>query len=338
MGVLGVLVGLLVVGTILVDAALTTLSLAGGAGPLTRHVSQGTWRLIRRLAGRGPRRHRILRWAGTSVLVATFVAWVVGLWIGWFLVFNATPEAVLDQFGRPADGWSRFYFTGFSIFTLGVGDYTPGTTGAQLATTGAVLTGLFLITLGITYLMQVVSAVVDKRTIAGHITALGADPADIVRRGWADGQFAPMFTQHLTSLTPELVRLGERHLAFPVLHFFHADSCGKSASAAVTVLDGALLLLRAGVGPRHRPDVGAVEPLSRALQQLVRTLDGSFIMTADDPVAAPRLGDLTGAGIPVTDEQAFARAVDDSRTHRCRLQGWCASDGWDEIDLRLTLD
>ncbi|SCG62329.1 Ion channel [Micromonospora halophytica] len=301
-----VTVGLLVVGAILVDAALTTLSLAGRAGPVTRRVSQGMWRLIRRLAGRGPRRHRWLRWSGTSVLMATFAAWVAGLWLGWSLVFSATPDAVLDQFGRPAGGWSRFYFTGFSIFTLGVGDYRPGTTGAQLATTGAVLTGLFLITLGITYLMQVVSAVVDKRTIAGHITALGPAAADIVRRGWADGQFAPMFTQHLTSLTPELVRLGERHLAFP--------------------------------DPRHRPDVGAVEPLSRALQQLLRTLDGSFIRTADDPVTAPPLEDLTRAGIPVTDAQAYAQAVDASRTHRCRLQGWCASDGWDETDPKLTLD
>ncbi|MGN9763568.1 ion channel [Micromonospora sp. SD12] len=338
MSVLSVLVGVLVVGIVLVDVALTTLSLAGGAGPVTRRVSQGMWWLTRRLAGRGLRRHRLLRWAGTSVLMGTFGAWVAGLWLGWFLVFSAVPDAVLDQFGRPADGWSRFYFTGFSIFTLGVGDYTPGTTGSQLATTGAVLTGLFLITLGITYLMQVVSAVVDKRTIAGHIAALGADPVDIVRRGWADGEFSPMFTQHLTSLTPELVRLGERHLAFPVLHFFHADSCGKSASAAVTVLDGALLLLRGGVDPRHRPDAGAVEPLNRALHQLVRTLDGPFIVAADDPVVAPGLKDLTRADIPVTEEQAYAQAVEGCRTHRCRLQGWCASDGWDEADLRLTLD
>jgi hypothetical protein len=338
MGVLWVSAGLLVVGAVLLDAAQTTLSLTGGAGWLTRHVSQGVWRLIRGLAGRGPRRHRLLRWSGTSVLVATFAAWVTGLWLGWFLVFNAAPELVLDQFGRPADAWSRVYYTGFSIFTLGVGDYTPGTTGAQLATNGAVLTGLFLVTLGITYLMQVVSAVVDKRTIAGHVSALGADPADIVRRGWADGQFAPMFTQHLTSLTPELVRLGERHLAFPVLHFFHADSSGKSASAAVTVLDGALLLLRDGVDPHHRPDIGAVEPLHRALQQLVGTLDGSFIVAADDPMGAPRLTDLTRSGIPTNHEQAYAEAVEGTRTHRCRLRGWCASDGWYDAELRLTLD
>ncbi|MEV0004767.1 potassium channel family protein [Micromonospora sp. NPDC050980] len=337
MGVLWVSAGLLVVGAILLDATLTTLSLAGRAGWLTRHVSHGVWRLIRGLAGRGPRRHRVLRWSGTSVLVATFAAWVTGLWLGWLLVFDATPDAVLDRFGRPADGWSRFYYTGFSIFTLGVGDYTPGTTGAQLATNGAVLTGLFLVTLGITYLMQVVSAVVDKRTIAGHVSALGADPADIVRRGWADGQFSPMFTQHLTSLTPELVRLGERHLAFPVLHFFHADSRGRSAPAAVTVLDGALLLLRCGVDGRHRPDVGAVEPLSRALEQLVGTLDGSFIVAADDPVRAPCLRDLSRAGIPTTHEQAYAEAVEGTRTHRCRLRGWCASDGWDGADPKLTL-
>ncbi|WP_175440210.1 potassium channel family protein [Micromonospora nigra] len=335
---MAVLTGVLLVGLVLVDAALTALSLVGGAGPVTRLVSQGVWAAARRLGGTGPRRHRLLRWTGTVVLLITFVTWVAGLWIGWFLVFVGSPDAVLDQFGRPADTWSRVYFAGFSIFTLGVGDYTPGTTAAQLATSGAVLTGLFLITLGITYLMQVVPAVVDKRTVAGHVAALGVDPVDVVRRGWTGDQFSPMFEQHLTSLTAEVIRLGQRHLAFPVLHYFHAGTRAGSAPVAVTVLDGALLLLRDGVDPGHRPDTGAVRPLSRAVRQLVLALDSALIHAVDEPVPAPRLADLERAGVPVADARAYASAVERYRAHRCRLRGWCASDGWDDTDLRLTGD
>ena len=327
--------GLVLVVVVLFDAALTTLSFAG-SGPLTGRASRLVWRSLRRFAGQGPRRHRVLRWSGTVVLAAIVGIWVAGLWLGWFMVFAAGDATVVDQAGRTADGWSRFYFAGFVIFTLGVGDYTPGTAAAQVAATVAVLTGLFLITLGITYLMQVVSAVVDKRTVAGHVAALGTDPVDILRRYWDGEQFSPMFEQHLTSLTPEVIRLGERHLAFPVVHYFHAESRAKSAPAALTVLDGVVLLLRAGVGPRHRADAGAVEPLSQALQNLARTLGGSFIPSVAEPAGLPDIGDLARAGLPVGEPAGYAAAVAAARDHRRHLHGWCISDGWDDPDLRLT--
>ncbi|MDG4832511.1 potassium channel family protein [Solwaraspora sp. WMMD1047] len=244
----------------------------------------------------------------------------------------------MDDSGSPAGGWSRFYFAGFSIFTLGVGDYVPGTASAQIATNFAVLSGLFLITLGITYLMQVVSAVVDKRTIAGHIAALGTDPVDILRRNWDGTRFSPMFEQHLTSLTPEVIRLGERHLAYPVLHYFHAETRTKAAPAGLTVLDGVVLILRVGVHPKHRADIAAVEPLGWALRELVSTLTGPFISPVEEPAALPGFDDLASAGLPVTDADTYARAVADCRDHRVRLWGWCVSDGWDDPDLRLTRD
>ena len=272
------------------------------------------------------------------MLTATFFVWVAGLWLGWFLVFSAGDRTVVDNSGIAAGGWSRFYFAGFSIFTLGVGDYSPGTAPAQVATTFAVLTGLFLITLGITYLMQVISAVVDKRTIAGHVAALGTDPTDILRRSWDGTRFSSMFAQHLTSLTPEVIRLGERHLAYPVLHYFHADTRTKSAPAALTVLDGVLLLLHAGVDPQHRADIGAVEPLGRALRDLVSTLAGPFISPVEESAALPGLDDVARAGLPVADADTYASEVVACRDHRIRLWGWCVSDGWDDPDLRLTRD
>ncbi|WFE39520.1 potassium channel family protein [Micromonospora sp. WMMD998] len=330
-----VVVGTLAVAAVVVDTTLTTLSLTGGAGPLTGRLGQGMWRVLCRLAGKGPRRHRVLRWTGPLVLLTTFLAWIAGLWLGWFLVFTAYPDAVLDPLNRPAGAWSRLYFAGFSIFTLGVGDYVPGTTVAQICTSLAVLSGLFLVTLGITYLMQVVAAVVDKRTIAGHIAALGDDPVDILRRAWTGQRFSSMFEQHLTSLTPEVVRTGERHLAFPVLHYFHVGVAAKSAPVAVSVLDGAVLLLRHGVRAEDRPDPGAVGPLSRALQELVHTLEDTFIPPVESPLPAPELTALAHTGIPVGDEQTYAQAVARAQRHRRRLRGWCASDGWDERELRL---
>ncbi|MEG3635050.1 hypothetical protein [Micromonospora palythoicola] len=77
--------------------------------------------------------------------------------------------------------------------------------------------------------------------------------------------------------------------------------------------------------------------MSCALEQLVRILDGSFIVATDEPVDAPSLEELARAGIPTNHEQLYAEAVENTRTHRRQLRGWCVSDGWDDIDLRLTL-
>lgn len=49
------------------------------------------------------------------------------------------------------------------------------------------------LTLAITYLVQVVQAVVHKRVLAEQIHALGQDAAGIVAGGWTGNGFSPMF-------------------------------------------------------------------------------------------------------------------------------------------------
>lgn len=62
--------------------------------------------------------------------------------------------------GNPAGTVERLYFTGYTVFTLGNGDFRPGAGTWQLATVAATGTGLVLITLAITY-------AVGKGKIAG---------------------------------------------------------------------------------------------------------------------------------------------------------------------------
>ncbi|MCX2970137.1 MULTISPECIES: potassium channel family protein [Streptomyces] len=232
------------------------------------------------------------------------------------------------QTQQPADGWARVYFTGYTLFTLGTGDYVPGTAWTQVATTLAALTGLFVVTLSITYFVQVVQAVVHKREVAQHIHTLGRDGADIVVGGWTGERFSPMFDQHLVSLTAPLLRLAEQHVAYPIVQYFHAPSPRKAPACAVAALDDALLPLRYALPADARPDPSATGPLWLAVGQVLRTLRPFFPAAVREKPEVP-LSALRRAGLPTVDEAEYRGAVRDHAERRRLLRGFLSSDGWD---------
>jgi len=75
---------------------------------------------------------------------------------------------------RGPDG--RIWFVLYTMFTLGNGDYTPNGGAYQLAGGAAVASGMSLITLAVTYLLSVISAVTQKRSFAGQVSSFGESP------------------------------------------------------------------------------------------------------------------------------------------------------------------
>ncbi|MGK5447645.1 potassium channel family protein [Streptomyces radiopugnans] len=329
MNVLTTVAGCALVALALADAVITSLSMVTGTGPVGGRTARGVWRALLALQARVPRGTRLLEWSGTLTLLATFLTWTALLWAGWWLVFASHDEAVVTSVTAvPAGGWARVYFTGYTVFTLGTGDYVPGTTWAQVATTVASLSGLFLVTLSITYLVQVVQAVVHKRVLAEQIHALGRDAAAVIAGGWTGDGFSSMFNQHLVSLTAPLLRMGEQHLAYPVVHYFHSASLHKAPAPAVAVLDDTLLLLCAGAAPGARPDPAATGPLLSAMDQVLDTLRGQFFSRAEHERPAPPLSVLRQAGVPVVGEERYAAGVREHARRRRSVRGFLYSDGW----------
>ena len=62
------------------------------------------------------------------------------------------------------------------------------------------------------------------------IWALGKDPGDIIAPHW-NGADSTALNPHLVSLMPMLAGLGESHLTYPVLHYFHSTKRSSSAAA-----------------------------------------------------------------------------------------------------------
>lgn len=296
-----------------VDALTTTLVVSAGAGPVSKRVLPLIWRLALRLH-RTDTRSTVLTATGPLLLVLTLLLWVAGLWVGWTLIFLSGQSVVGQPGGVPASLGDVVYFTGMTIFTLGTGDLVAATSGWRIVMAAASFSGLFLVTLTITYLIQVVSAAVQRRTLAVHIHALGRTPDQMLRRAQDGDSFSGAFQQHLVDLTPQLLTSAEQHLAYPVLHYFHAREPQIAAPRAVALLDDSLLLFRSA--PRPSPDDSAVQALAYAVQRYVHTATGiAWVPKADTPPLPP--------GGPEPDE-----LTEDDVQRRTLLHRLLRSDGW----------
>jgi hypothetical protein len=340
MRVLAITVGTVLVLGAFYDALTTTLLVGAGAGPVTRRVTGLLWRAALRSHGER-RRSALLGAGGSTVLLTAVLVWVLMLWLGWSLILLSGHPAVIDaKTGASADPSAVIYYAGFTLFTLGVGDYIAAGSPWRILTAVAGFSGLFLITMAITYLISVISAVVNRRAVAAHVQALGSRADDIVRQGWTGHDFSAAFVQHLVALTALLSTVGEQHLVYPVLHYFRSEDPAASAPLAVARLDDALLLICCGMPPSARPPVSATEPLRAAVSRYVATVAATSAIRHDPPAPPPPdLAGLRSGGLPAVPVAVFREAVRAEEQHRRNLHRLVHGDGrdWDAVQAECPL-
>lgn len=303
---------------ILFDALWTTVSAQGG-GPLSRRFAHALWSVLR--IGAPPQSTR-RQAAGAVILVSTLWLWVALLWLGWMLVFSGVDGAVVDASSKaPADLAARVYFTGFTVFTLGTGDYVPSGSTWQVLTSLASFTGLFLITLAITYVLPVVQAVVEKRKLAASINALGGSGAEIVRG--AEGGRASVARQ-LERIASDLTLHGERHLVYPIIHHFQSGERRTALAPNVAALSDALLLFRATPGVT---DAAAVRTAESSVTGYLNVLSGALLSPAAEAPSPPSCAPLERAGLSVDHNHLHAAAADAEPARRY-LVSLLDQNGW----------
>jgi len=327
--------GLAVLLATLIDVVWTAVAAGSGAGPLSSRLSRGLWRAALRLHSRvaAP---TVLTAAGVIIVLCVLLTWIVLVIAGWLLIFSSADGAVrAASSGAAGDLTDRVYFTGYTVFTLGLGDYVPGEGVWQLATVLATGSGLMLVTLSITYLVPVASAVVQRRQLSSQIAGLGRSGHEIVIRGWNGTDFGSL-GQNLSMLVPTLHMVRLQHLTYPVLHFFHSQSRLDAAAVRLTSLAHAVELLRYGVSGHVRPDEQTLGAVEAALDQFLDTLDGVHISDDAEPVPAADLSVLEEVGVPV-DRATYQGAHAHSERRRRRLASYLRDDGWSSDDVPMGL-
>lgn len=324
--------GVAIIALVLADIVRTALSSNGG-GTLTNLVSAAVWKLFFVAAGRDGR-SRLLPHAGMLILVSIILAWVLSLWFGLFLLLLSDAGSVVSGKGGPSNALEKLYFAGFSLSTLGVGDYKANSDGWRLLTSAAAFAGLIFITVSITYFVPVLSAVTFRRTVAFTIQSMGATPADIVRNSW-DGNSFGIFVESCGTLGQMLIQHTLSHYTYPVLQYFHSIDPAQAFPRNIVVFAEAFYLIRYGARLEHADVL--------KLQKAEAFLDAYLEAMRQDVVQGDRGGkppeldssQLRDAGLPLSTPEELAQAL---RQHgvgpkRAVLGAVLAADGWDWADV-----
>ena len=323
------LTGIALILFVVYDVLWTTLRLAG-AGPLTSWVTDAFWRLALRLVPT----HRMLAVAGFAIVLFTVTLWIGLDWLGWTLVMSLDPRAVVaSQGGQPASLGARAYFAGSLLITVGNSEYRPGGRVWQLVSDLAAANGFTLVSLIITYLLPLVSAVRQRREMSVYVTTLGQNPHDVLLRAWNGSGFGRL-GDHLLGLTAPMVSLGQGHLAYPVLHCFHSSDWEAALAPSLAILDEALTLLE-GVAPELRPDPVVLYPLRGAIKQLLSTLAEAHVEPEQVPPRPPSLQALREAGIRTVSDEEMVRQVAALSKHRRLMLGLVEDEGWQWRDVMV---
>ncbi|MBW3561971.1 MAG: two pore domain potassium channel family protein [Actinobacteria bacterium] len=266
--------------------------------------------------------------AGPIVLVVTVVLWMGLLWVGWSLVFGADASSVVTtSTERPAGNWDRVYYTAYTLFTLGNGEFKPSGAGWQIATGLAVANGLGLATLAITYMIPVMTAVTERRQQGATISGIGTSAQDLLVHAW-NGDDLRFLDQPLLRFAEEINRTAQRHLTYPILHFFHSRHRSDEFAVSIATLDEALTIITVAVDDAVRPHPAAVRAARRAIGRLLGIIQASFSEVADRPPPPPDLQPLRDAGLPVVDDERFRQLLSRYDERRRALYGFTTGSTW----------
>lgn len=312
---------------VLIDALWTTLWIDGAAGPVTSRVGAGLWRVSLALAGRKNPRMQSL--AGPLILAATYATWILLLWAGWVFILAADPNAILTtaEPKTPPDWSGRIWFVGYTISTLGNGDFSPNGGVWQIVISFIALSGFSVTTLALSYLVSMSGAVVTKRALASQVTGMGSSAEELVRNAWNGRDFHTL-DQSLTAVSTQLSGVTQRYLAYPALKYFHEANASDSLAVALAVLDDSLTLLRYGVSPEARPNVASLHSARSAVQTYLGTIHSTFAGRSEDAPPPPDLNALRAIGVPTVSDAEFADAVEQLAERRRLLLGFVLKDGW----------
>jgi hypothetical protein len=322
--VIGVLLFLMVV----LDMGKTTLSMRGGGG-ITNALARVVWRLFFVAAGRRGE-SKLLEYAGQCVLLSILLTWIACLWLSLFLMLASHPGSVVDGTTKvPADLWETFYYAGFTLSTLGVGDYSAAGDGWRVLTSAAAFCGLTFITVAITYFVPVLSAVSLQNQLSIFVTSMGKTPQQIVLNSWNGRDFS-WFYDSATDLSQMLVQHTLNHHSHPVVHCFHNSEVSKNIIPAIVTLDETLRLLDRVDVPQDRLKRKVLEA---AINQHLDLLQSNYLRRVSPTIPGPAaaLEPLTQAGIPL--KTPHHAEHEDMGKRRKLLGALLAADGWTWDDV-----
>jgi hypothetical protein len=303
-------VGLIALG--LVDVFLTVLHY-DGSSLLHRPLSRGTWWAVRTVTAPLPGSARAyLRCLGAPLMIPVALAvWISLEVVGFALLYSSALQSGQFHIGPPGnepDFGLALYTSVVTLSTLGFGEVTPTAPLFHALTGLEALIGFTLLTLTISYILNVYSVLQYLSLLGAELEQQPPDPADPTG----------LLAAHLTAngsrdLGPRLDGLRQRVLQYqeglrryPIVYYFHSRDLCRSIPTVFGRLAHLCGALRWGLPASHPAASDPyLQALTAALTAVTAELADRHPALSREPSAAPAPASVVRdalAGLPVSDE------------------------------------
>lgn len=219
-------VGGALIALVILDVFLTVLYARMGTSIVARRLVCWGWQAAR-AASKPLRRFRsgVLGFAGPVLLVLSIGLWVLALTCGAAMIVHPRlAQSIRSNTGGPVptDFVTALYVTGDLMSTAGTSDLAPATPAFRLFLTFLSFLGISVLTLSITYVLEVYNALQRRNTcvLKVHLaTGNTGDAAELIASLGPGGRFDTGYT-HLAESAAEVIGLKESHHFYPVLFYF----------------------------------------------------------------------------------------------------------------------
>jgi hypothetical protein len=274
--------GILLMAVVLADVFLTVLYARAGTGIISDYLARLVWLLLRGIASIAGN-SRLLSFCGPFIVVALLLTWSFLLALGAALIVHPLlGTSITNSSGAtPTDFISGLYVAGSSLSIVGGSNFAPQSAGAKLLFLVNSVIGTSVISLTITYLMQIYGALRSRNSLCLKIHALSGetgDAAELLAHLFANNQLNAGYN-NLSDLAAGATEAKEAHHFYPVLFYFRFPEPYYSVSRSSLVALDAVSLIRSAL-PKEADwlkQSGAVTQLSTSTLLLLSTLDNVFL-------------------------------------------------------------
>jgi hypothetical protein len=277
--------GAAVMAVVLLDIFLTVLYARAGTALFSPAVSRAVWFVFRVVSRPFDRnRGKVLSFCGPVILVVLIFVWAAALALGSALIMHPHLGGGIraSEGSTPRDFMSALYAAASSLSFVGSSDFKPQSAAFQALYMFNSLIGMSVLSLVLTYVMQIYSALKTRNALGLAIQTLSdetGDAAELIAGLGPHGQFDSGFS-NLSSLASSASEVKESHHFYPLLFYFRFAEPYYSVSQTATVLFDSVSLLKSGLSDEEYgwvKESATVAQCWRAAMLLVGMLEEVFL-------------------------------------------------------------
>jgi hypothetical protein len=223
---------------------------------------------------------------GPVVLVVMLVVWAFGLTLGTALIIHPAlgTDVTTANSTTPQNFVAALYAGGSSMTIVGASDFTPRTGSFRLFYLFTSFVGLAVLSLTLTFLAQVYTALQRRNTLGlqiDHAANATGDAAELLARLGPQGKFDAGYSI-LSSIAGSMTAVKETHHFYPALVYFRFRNPAYAVSHFTLMALDAVSLIESALNEESYgwlPRSAAVAQLHRSSLTMMSILTSTFVPT-----------------------------------------------------------